>query len=283
MIGCGDVAIRVAAQLGDDFQCIGVRRHIAALPASIKGISCDLNNGLPREALPPRIDYVIITLVPGERSENGYRQAYGDNLRGIIATLMSLSSRPKRVFFVSSTSVYGQSSGDWVDETSETLPGSYAGEHVLAGERRVLSSGLPTTVVRFSGIYGPGRTRLITQVRDGDRRGNGYSNRIHADDAAAVLSYLLERDNSDDKLDTLYLATDCEPVMLREVKTWLAEQMALPSEANTCDKTRHVPAGDYQRGNKRCSNAKLLAEGFQYRYPTFREGYRQVLAEGGLI
>lgn len=274
LIGCGDIAIRLAGFLPPGrFECHGLRRHIEHLPPHIHGIAWDLNC---REGLADRVsgfDVVVISLVPNFRHAEGYQQTWVENTRNIVASLEAGSAKPKLVLFVSSTSVYGQYQGEWVNEDSPTEPTNFRGQAVLAGEQVMRSSMLNECIVRFSGIYGPGRDRLLHQVKNGERseRDANYSNRIHADDCAGVLAHLIEKQLSSENVQNLYLASDCEPVPLAEVKQWLAEKMGLPG--NFVDKIAATSAS----GNKRCSNKRLLANGYSLKYPSFREGYKQLL------
>merc|ERR1711879_463797 len=88
--------------------------------------------------------------------------------RGLKHVLKVLKGRaPLRLLFVSSSSVYHQMQGEWVDETSETQPSSFAGQELLAAEQALLKHAIPGTIVRFTGIYGPGRNRMIEQARHG--------------------------------------------------------------------------------------------------------------------
>ncbi len=311
MVGCGDIAIRLANQLIRDqsisattsskdsanenlLELYGLRRNIDLLPKAIQGITCDLNTIADlKECLSGvdnHFDIAVITLVPNERSDEGYRQAYVENLDKIIHGLESLPSPPKRIFLVSSTSVYGQQNEQWVDEDSDTEPTHYSGWRVLQGEQRIAQSEIPSTVVRFSGIYGPGRLRIIQQVKNGDwepvstkeKINSGYSNRIHADDCAGVLAHLIKKQLSNEPLENRYLATDCEPVRLNEVKQWIAKQLGITEKLNK-DETPSIAKNKLEtimrRNSKRCSNKKILESGYQFQYPTFREGYGQVIKE----
>src|SRR5690606_26465334 len=95
-----------------------------------------------------------------------------------------------------------------------------------------------------------------------------YTNRIHSEDCAGVLAHLIERKVTGEALEGLYLASDCEPVRLFELKQWLAEQLGMPITA---------PARVVSSGGRRCSNRRLLDSGYRFIYPSFREGYTQQL------
>lgn len=283
LLGCGDIAIRLANTLSNtEIQCFGMRRDVTKLPENIQGIQQDftsqqgvgsqLNNGF---------DIVVITLVPEERSDEAYRKIYVDSLETIVRALEAATSPPKLVLFISSTSVYAQNKGEWVSELSSTRPETYPGQHIKSAETRLLNSSLASTIVRFSGIYGPGRRRLIQQVINGDRGENdrGFSNRIHADDCAGVLEHLIKKHIDHQPLEKIYLATDCQPVRTKQVKQWLANSMGLDTaplqDANASSALRDM--------NKRCSNKRLLDSGFNFSHPTYRDGYTCLLDEEGLL
>jgi nucleoside-diphosphate-sugar epimerase len=171
--------------------------------------------------------------------------------------------------FISSTAVYGQRDGEWVDEDSATEPTGFNGRLVLEGERLTLGSGLPAAVVRLAGIYGPGRTRLLDDVRGGRAqcRGDGpvYTNRIHRDDCAGALQHVLGLPEP----DAVWLAVDDEPAARCDVLRWLASRLGAPAPASV--------AGPAEPPGRRCRNAKLRRSGWTPRYPTFREGYESVI------
>ena len=122
------------------------------------------------------------------------------------------------------------------------------------------------------GIYGPGRTRLIEQVRSGlhvPESPEQYTNRIHRDDAAGLLAHLLLQADKGELLAPCYLGVDDEPAPLYEVATWLAEQLgvSLLEEGATANRL----------GSKRCSNALARESGWVPQYPSYREGYSSML------
>jgi nucleoside-diphosphate-sugar epimerase len=146
---------------------------------------------------------------------------------------------------------------------------------VLEGERVLLHGPFPATVLRLGGIYGPGRSSLIERVRQGlatCRDGPPlYTNRIHRDDCAGALHHLMTLPHP----DSLYIGVDHEAADYCDVLHWLAAQLgASPPrvEASSGTDTRR------HRTNKRCRHDRLIASGYVFRYPTFREGYEALLA-----
>src|SRR5699024_4078402 len=182
--------------------------------------------------------------------------------------------RPNRVLLVSSTAVYGVSDGSTVDEGTPTTPHATNGTVLLEAER-ALNERIPTaTVLRLAGIYGPGRTALLDRVRNGEAVIPDvpvHTNRIHRDDAAAAIVHLTTRG---DTPAPIYLGVDDQPVQRGEVLRFLADELGAP----------RPPVGGpspTRGGDKRCSNALLRATGFTFTYPTYREGYRAVVAGHG--
>jgi nucleoside-diphosphate-sugar epimerase len=215
---------------------------------------------------------VVVTLSPGEMSDAAYKATYVDGLHNILATLNTSALR--KLFWVSSTSVYGQSDGSDVDETSATEPARYAGQRQLQAEQLLKALGDKACVVRFSGIYREGRHRMIEQIRAGkisSQVENDYiTNRIHIADCVGVLQHLINLDAAGKTLQPVYLASDSSPVHYSELVFWLAKEMGvtLPNEGG--EQTPRV-------GSKRCVNARLLESGYQFVYLTFRDGFAKLL------
>jgi nucleoside-diphosphate-sugar epimerase len=221
------------------------------------------------------LDTVFYTAAPNGSDEAAYRAIYVDGLRHVLEALVHQHQSPRRVLLTSSTAVYAQSDGAWIDETSPTAPSHFSGRCVLQGESVLLEGPFPATVVRFGGIYGPGRTSLVERVRQGlaaCREGPAlYTNRIHRDDCAGALYHLMTVPAP----EAVYIGVDHEPAEYCQLLRWLAAQIGAPSppvETSTNPDTRR------HRTNKRCCNSKLTASGYIFRYPTFREGYAALLA-----
>ncbi len=268
--GCGDVGSRLGQSLSHaGLKVYGLRRNINQLPDGIHGLQADLGNPTSLSDL-PTCDIVVYAVTASDHTEAGYQAAYCDGLRNL---LKALPNPPKHLFFTSSTSVYHQSDDSWVDENSPTEPTGFSGKIMLQAEHIVRHCGFPATVVRFSGIYGPGRNHLLNQVRRGCAAPESptlYSNRIHRDDCADVLKYLIERSLAGHPLLPIYLASDDEPTPIHEVSSWLAAQLDVEITDHSARR---------RAGSKRCSNRLLRATGFNFRYPSYREGYSAVLAE----
>lgn len=272
--GCGDVGSRLALQLGHaGWQVYGLRRDVAALPAGVLPLAADLGEvECPAQWPATAPDYLVYCATPTSSDESAYRAIYVDGLRHVLGWLRQRGQRPRRLLFVSSTGVYGQQDGEWVDEGAPCQPPGYSGQVLLEAEGVALACGWPASVVRLAGIYGPGRRWLLSQVRAGYRVSSEpplYGNRIHADDAAGLLACLLQADARGVALEAVYLGVDDEPAPLHEVIAWLRGQLGVSHWAAESTVRR--------AGSKRCSNARARALGWVPRYPSYREGYVALL------
>ncbi|NSX07842.1 SDR family oxidoreductase [Pseudomonas lini] len=272
--GCGDVGSRLATQLlNSGWEVHGLRRDVSRLPQGVIGVAGDLfNKDCPATWPIGAVDYLVYCAAATDHDEAGYRAAYIQGLQHVLEWLGDYGQVPNRLLFVSSSSVYGQQEGEWVDETSPAVAAGYSGRVMLEAEQVARDSGIPASIVRLTGIYGPGREWLLTQVRRGYRVAIDpplYANRIHVDDAAGLLTFLLEADWRGVALDDVYIGVDDAPASLAEVVGWLREYLGVTEWAEDASVRR--------AGSKRCSNARAKALGWVPKYPSFREGYAAIL------
>ena len=261
--GAGDVGRRLAAlrvARGDDVIAIrrsdadageGVRRHRANL-ATGEGLST-----LPREAVS-----LVFCAAPDQRNEAAYRALFHDGLRRLID-----ACRAPRVAFVSSTAVYGQDQGEWVDEGTATEPAAFNGRVLLEAER-VLAPLPGGVALRLTGLYGPGREMMLRKARSGEGGAARWTNRLHVDDAASALSHLLDLSHP----QPVYLGNDDQPALESEVVAWVRGQEGLPPVS---------PEPGPERG-RRVRNARLRASGWAPQYPDYRSGYAGLLEGAGV-
>jgi nucleoside-diphosphate-sugar epimerase len=282
--GCGQIGQQLALKLSDSQKVWGLKRDTRNLPKPITGISADLlNPGSLNGRIPEDLDYVVYCLTPTEFSDAGYRDIYVQGLTNLLAAIQQ-SSPLRRLFFISSTSVYHQDDDSWVDEKSPTRPTRFNGLRLLEAETLALSSRHPTTIIRFSGIYGGHRSRMLDRVRSGQplpMTGGAFTNRIHQEDAVGFTDYLIRQDIKGERLQPLYLASDSCPVRSGALNRYLADLLNQPVAASD-DPTQNRTISGSMRGvgSKRCQNRALLESGYPLKFPSYREGYRAMVEAG---
>lgn len=269
--GLGGVGQEVANLLiKDGFNVIGVRRTVqkGAKESTVTVVAGDLTEPGALAGI-AACTYVVYCVAASKHDEAAYHRAYVQGLTRTIAQVKAWPQPWPKFLFTSSTGVYGQDDGSVVTETSPTEPKGFSGRVMLEAEKVLRSSGLEHVVLRLSGIYGPGRDRLMRQVRqggwdEGEQR-DEFLNRIHQVDAARAIVHLL----CDANLAGVFVGSDVEPALRSEVLGWVAQKLRQLGE--------NVPAlPTFSReapGNKRCSSEKLQATGFTFAYPTYRQGF----------
>lgn len=269
--GCGYVGsalVRRLVEAGHD--AVGVRR--SASPAPFRCVRLDLSDGAALTswlAGEPNFDGVVCTVAAARGDEASYRGAYVEALRALLTSIGATHTKRPLFVFTSSTSVYAQNGGEWVDEASPTEPSGFRGRIQLEAEALVRSWPGAHCSLRLGGIYGPGRTHLAASVRDGAALASAaYSNRIHRDDAAGALVHLLERHAAGRLVAPTLLGVDDEPAPRSEVVAWMAKRLG----------TLPPAAVDAVASGKRCRNDRIRQSGFAFRYPSYREGYAALLA-----
>lgn len=271
--GCGDLGTEAGLRLSTQgHHVVGLRRRPELLPDGIEGRQVDLATQVPE--IPSDTELLVVATAADDRAAEAYRSIYLDGLTNLLYGLDRSRVRPRRVVLVSSTAVYGDCGGAWVDESTEPDPdASTAG--VLRTAEQFLHARLPDAVVlRLAGLYGPGRRGLIDRVRSGtvDRpSGRHFTNRIHRDDAADAIVHLL---TAAVDLGPVYLGCDHEPTPRGEVEEFVARELDIDASPTAADQSVRTTG-------RRCRNALLVSTGFRFAYPTYREGYRSVLAGAG--
>ena len=269
IIGCGDLGTAVATQLVQSgIQTIGVRRSSHAIDG-ITMIQADVTQPATLEPLSLIQPEVLIYCVAANaQNDSAYKASYVDGLRHVLASQMH-NPHLKHVFFVSSTRVYGQNTDTLVDESVDAIPADFGGERLLEAEKLLSMLTCHSTVLRLSGIYGPGRRRMINLVQSPDNwpRQNSWSNRIHRDDAAAFIVFLVKQVLAGSQPLACYIVTDSKPAAQYEVLNWIAAKLGVKAP-------QAIPVVE---GGKRLSNSAMLASGFKLQYPEYQAGYQALL------
>ena len=269
LAGCGDLGLRVAVRLmaaGDEVWALR-RRPPPDAPAGLHWLGADLAAPHTLANLPAGITRLVYLPAPDARDKAAYRALFLDGLRHVLEALDRSALR--QVLLVSSSAVYGEHDGDWVDEATPPAPLGFNGELLLEAERWLAAQSVSSTVLRLAGLYGPGRLQLVERLRAGvarvPREVPHWANRIHVDDAAAAIVHLLRLPSP----EPLYLGVDDTPLLLDELYDLLAQLVGAPPPAEGA-----APAGV---GSKRLSNARLRASGWAPRWPDARDGYAALL------
>jgi len=207
------------------------------------------------------LDAVIHCASSGGGGLDAYRQVYLNGARSLLDRFAG-----SKVIFTSSTSVYAQRDGSWVTEKSETKPARVTGRILLETEQLVLAQG--GAVARLAGIYGPGRSALLSKFLAGsaiiDLENDRFINQVHRDDIATALFLLLDRPSP---AREIYNVVDDQPILQSECYRWLAAKLNRPIPPMG----RSTAAPKRGASNKRVSNARLRHLGWIPRYPTFAE------------
>jgi nucleoside-diphosphate-sugar epimerase len=273
IVGCGFVGRQLARELlAAGGSVWGLARTPTELPLGATAIACDItamaNVG---DRLPRGLTHVVFAASAGGSSDEQYRSVYVQGTNNVLSTLDR--SNLRHMLFVSSTVVYAQEDGEWIDEHAPTHPTQFAGVRMLEAESTVAAAFASTTILRCAGIYGPGRTRLIDSVRQGiatyDPSVPRFTNRIHRDDVAGTLLHIMRHRNP----APVYVGVDEYPAPEREVYEFLAARLGVagPTPRTTTRESARSSS------NKRCSSALLREHGYRFRFPSFREGYTAML------
>jgi nucleoside-diphosphate-sugar epimerase len=268
IIGCGYVGRRLAAcwkQQGHQVFATTRRPDHAAEFTALgwKPILCDVVNSAMRQQ---NVDVAVIAVGFDRSSGQTMRAVYVDGLRNVLQMVPTTA----RLIYVSSTSVYGQTSGEMVDEQAETAPQESSGQVVLDAERALREVRPGAIVLRFAGIYGPGRLLREQAIRAGQpivAAPDRWLNLIQVDDGVRAI----EAAESRAQPGQIYNIADDEPVRRIDFFTHLATQLGAPTP-----RFEPVPEGQsppHELTNRRISNRRMREElQVELAYPSYREG-----------
>lgn len=278
IVGCGYVGLRVAKswiQSGHRVTAL-TRSEANAERFSALGLTPVIGDVLDRSSLSalPESDTVLYGVGFDRQSGDSMRDVYVDGLRNVLE---AIETRCKRLIYLSSISVYGQTGGEWVDESSPCEPNSPNGQACLEAER-LLRDRLRdrANILRLAGIYGPQRLLArLAALREGEPlAGNpdGYLNLIHVED---IVRSVLACENHGAPGET-YLVSDNRPVKRREYYETLAKLISAPApQFSGADSRRHP----YSSLNKQCRNDRIRQElSVDLAYPTIETGLLAAVA-----
>lgn len=280
ILGCGDVGRRVAqAYLANGESVVGVARRPATLAwldevAGGRVLNLDLGAD-DLERLPSAGERVFHLAPPPPQGDT-------DPLTARLLDAFRRNGHPRRLVYISTTGVYGDCDGAWVDETWPVRPGAPRALRRCDAERQLqqwcLASGAELVILRVAGIYGPGRLPLA-RIRGGEpvvcMQDAPWSNRIHVDDLVDICIAAMERAPS----VAIYNVCDGHPSTMTQYFCQVADAVGLPRppQIPLADAADRLSPGmlSYLRESRRLSNRKLLDElGVVLRYPTLEEGLK---------
>jgi nucleoside-diphosphate-sugar epimerase len=282
IIGCGYLGGRVAQQW------VATGNRVVALTRSPRraaelagqGIQPLVGDITLPATLPmlPQVDTVLYSVGWDPTGGQTRRQIYVDGLDAVLAVL----PLPQRMLFISSTGVYGNADGQWVDEQTACRPSREAGKALWEAEQRLSRHpiGQRTIVLRMAGMYGPGRLMRQADLLAGRPialAADSYLNLIHIDDAVAAVVAAETRGLP----PNVYLVCDGQPADRREYFRHVAQLLgaAVPQFV---EPTASERGARHDGSSKRVQNFRLLNElGVRLKYPSFREGLAAILSSEG--
>lgn len=273
-LGHGYCADALAALLiPQGWRVIGTARS-AARAEALRGAGvepllypCDLSPVLAKAS------HILISAAPDAKGDIFLAQA-GQALR---------AARPAWVGYLSTTAVYGDHQGAWVDEATPVRPQSPRATARVLAESQWLATGLPVHIFRLAGIYGPGRGPF-QKIRDGSARQiikkNQVFSRIHVGDIAQVLAASMATPAPGE----IYNLCDDNPAPPEDVLCYAADLLGLPHPPRILYETADLPemTRSFYAESKRIRNTKIKsALGIRLHYPTYQVGLRALLASEG--
>ncbi len=223
-------------------------------------------------ALPPMGLMICALSGSGQADPAAYRAIYVEGPRRVADALAWAG--PRRLWFLGSTGVYGGEDGGWVDEGTPVDPGHIQGEVQVEAEAAARAASDECCVLRLSGLYGPGRTRMLRQAlrKRPFPKPEVWANQIHRDDVAGVVAQVVA---AGARPPPTLLVSDDLPSLRRDVLDWMRREAGAPEGLWDEDHPAAVSRG---RGNKRVSNRLLRSLGLGLEYPDYRAGYAGLIA-----
>jgi len=279
IVGCGYVGLPLGVELVRlGHEVSGLRRSVSAegelKAAGIKPLIADITKPDELTRLPRDFDWVVNCVSSTGGGADDYRQVYLQGTRNLLGWLAD--TPPKKFVYTSSTSIYGQTDGSQVKETSPTEPAAETAKVLLETEKLLLAAvterKFPAVILRVAGIYGPDRGHWFKQFLKNEARiegdGSRFLNMIHRDDLIGCIIAALKSG----RMGEIYNAVDDEPVSQTNFFHWLAATVGKYPPSSVPEN----PVENRKRGvtNKRVLNRRLKMElGCQFKYPNFRKGY----------
>jgi nucleoside-diphosphate-sugar epimerase len=276
IVGCGYVGVALGGELArQGHEVFGVRRSADGekelKAAGIQPLTGDVTKLEDLAKLPGPFDWVVNCVSSSKGGVEEYREVYLKGTQNLIEWLSA--TPPKKFVYTGSTSVYGQTDGSQVKESSPTNPAAETARVLCETEKALLDAAkkIPAVILRVAGIYGPERGHMFQQYLKNEARipgkGERLINMIHLEDVVGTIIAALKNGRAGE----IYNAVDDEPVAQVHFFRWLSETLGkwMPPFAS-----EEEAAGKRGLTNKKVQNRRLKMElGYQFKYPNFRKGY----------
>lgn len=268
-IGCGDLGQLIAeATLAHGHRLTVVRKSPRAVPAGAQLLQADVLSAhslAPLQAVTADILLVCLAPVAGQ----SYQQTYVEGLRNVLQQVNRQAL--KHVFFISSTGVYGQQQGEWVDDETPAQPSEPSGQVLLAAEQCLQDLPCGHTALRLSGIYGPQRLYLLRLLQQPERwpTVTNWTNRIHEHDVVTTVMHLYDCVAHGQPLPQHLIVTDGAPTPQHTVLQWLAAARSVAAPPTPPE----TPAT-----GKRIRNLGLQRLGIPLQYVDYQSGYQAIVS-----
>ena len=279
IVGCGYVGLPLGGTLAKEgHEVTGIcRTHSTENELRAAGINpliVDITQAEALAKLPTAYDWVVNCVSSSHGRADDYLQVYLQGMRNLVEWLATATIM--KFVYTSSTSVYGQTDGSIVTESSATKPAAETAQILVEAENVLLEAAqqreFPAVILRVAGVYGPDRGHWFKQYLRGEAviegQGERILNMIHREDVVGAIMLALKSGQPGE----IYNAVDDEPVTQLEFFQWLATRLQRslpPSTTEHQDSVRKRAAT-----NKRVLNLKLKTElGYRFKYPDFRHGY----------
>jgi nucleoside-diphosphate-sugar epimerase len=285
IFGCGYLGERVARRwrkIGEEVIVV-TRSTERAAEFRRQGFGAIVADVTRRETLVrlPMADAVLFAVGFDRSAGQAIEAVYVGGMQNVLSALPSATGQ---FIYISTTGVYGDASGNWVDEDTPPDPQRDGGWASLAAERELAESPFAERgiILRLAGIYGPGRIPFLDQLRSGEpipAPNEGYLNVIHADDASAVIvaAAQLGRKHATGADSRMFCASDGHPVVRGDYYREVARLIGAPPPTFVTPDL-NSPRAARAEANRRVKNSRMLDElGVQLAYPDFRAGLAAIL------
>lgn len=260
ILGCGQTGLALAQQLQQKGHAVSCISRQDKQIAPIQHITQNIHD-LSLDAM-PLFDWVYVILSPDQRSVEQYQRIFIDTARPVF---LALQSHPvQRVIFISSTRVYGENSGEWIDDNTRPYTNDPIGQCLIAAE--LLWSAYwqnKLTIIRPSGLYQANSVYLRRLAHDTTHiTVRHWTNRIHREDLVGFLVFL----STLKQPEPSYVLSDQQPMLQSQIINILREQEGLP--------LLNV-AIDLPETGKRINASRFLQSGYSLKYLSFEDTYKK--------